>query len=61
MLFAGAKLINRDDARHWTRVRVGLLEDLVGVLTDVRNLLDRQPLRAQPAGVLVAPFVDSSR
>jgi Mg-chelatase subunit ChlD len=61
MRFADTKLINRDDARRWTKVQVGLLEDLVSVLTEVRRTLDSLPLPAQPEGVTPTPLVDGWR
>jgi hypothetical protein len=61
MRFAGRKLIKRDDARQWTRVQVGLLEDVVGVLTDACNTFERLPSPAQSAGVRGVPFIDGYR
>jgi Mg-chelatase subunit ChlD len=61
MRFAGRKLIDRSDARQWTRVQVGLLDDLVSVLTDVRDTLERLPLPTQPAGIRAVPVIDGYR
>ena len=56
--FSGRKLIDEKDARQWTRVQVGLLEDLVDLLTKIYDTLERLPLPTPPAGVIAAPRID---
>jgi hypothetical protein len=59
--FAGRKLIDADDAPRWTQVQVGLLEDLVGFLEDVRKALEEAPMPAPPSGLRPTPHVDGWR
>ena len=63
--FAGVKFIDHDDARRWTQVQLGLLEDLVALLEDVRKALEEAPMPAPPeprqAGLRATPLVDGYR
>ena len=61
MSFAGRKLIDNEDALRWTQVQVGLLDDLVRFLEDVRRALEEAPMPAPPTGLRATPYVDGWR
>ncbi len=63
--FADVKFIDHDDARRWTRVQVGLLEDVVGVMEDVRRALEHAPMPTlrdpKPTGLRATTAVNGYR
>ena len=65
MRLAGVRFIDHDDARRWTMVQVGLLEDLVGMLEDVRQAFEEAPMPAppepRPTGLRATPLLDGYR
>ena len=61
MEFAGTKLIDPDDAQRWTRLQVGLLDDLVGLLNDVQRVLEIAPVPGQPDAVRADPHIEGYR
>lgn len=61
MRFADRKFIDHDDGRRWTQVQVGLLEDLVGVLDEVREAFEKVPSLESKMGLRPGPYIDGWR
>jgi hypothetical protein len=58
MRIVGTKLIEPGDTRRWTRLQVGLLTDLVGLLDDVRKVLDALPPPVTTELTPTTPVID---
>lgn len=62
--FAGLKYIDHGDARRWAKLQLSLLKSLVGLLEEVRQALEEEPVpppKQQPAGLRATPLIDGYR